>query len=212
MFVALAILSPFFVLGNASGHDFQFHLASWMDAAWQWRQGILYPRWAAWANFGYGEPRFIFYPPASWMLGAGLGLVLPWRMAPGALIWLALVAAGISMYCLARKWMAPNEAIATAALYAANPYNLFLIYYRSDFAELLVSAVFPLLVLFALAIGREGSRGLVPVMRMDWPSSDTERSTAGSRGLTAFGSRTSLGLPELRSRSLFRYRLGQGRL
>ena len=60
--------------------------------------------------------------------------------------------------------------------------------------------------------GREGSRGLVPVMRMDWPSSATERSTAGSRGLTAFGSRTSLGLPELRSRSLFRYRLGQGRL
>ena len=163
MLVASAMILPFFFRGNASGHDFQFHVASWMDAAWQWHQGVFYPRWAAWANFGYGEPRFIFYPPASWVLGAALGSVLPWRMAPGALIWLALLAAGISMYRLAREWMAPSEAIAAAALYTANPYNLFLVYYRSDFAELLVSAVFPLLVLFALRIGREQLRGVPPL-------------------------------------------------
>ncbi len=163
MLVASAIISPFFFRGNASGHDFQFHMASWMDAAWQWHQGVLYPRWAAWANFSYGEPRFIFYPPASWMLGAALGSVLPWRIAPGALIWLALVTAGICMYRLAREWMAPSDAIAAAALYTANPYHLVLVYYRSDFAELLVSAVFPLLVLFALRIGRAGPRVIAPL-------------------------------------------------
>jgi hypothetical protein len=164
---------PMFFLGNASGHDFQFHLASWLDVAGQWREGIVFPRWAEWANWGFGEPRFIFYPPGSWMLGAFLGTLLPWRMAPGAFIWLALVIAGLSMWRLAREWLPERQALAAGVLFAVNPYHLVIVYYRSDFAELLASALFPLLVLAALRVIRDGWRrvpGLALVFSLIWLS------------------------------------------
>lgn len=149
------MIAPMAFLGNASGHDFQFHLASWMDAANQWHEGIIYPRWAEWANWGFGEPRFIFYPPVSWLAGAALGSLLPWRMAPGAFVWLTLVAAGMSMWRLAREWLPGRQAIVAAILFAVSPYNLVIVYYRSDFAELLAAALLPLLVWGALHVARE---------------------------------------------------------
>lgn len=154
------MVTPMFFLGNASGHDFQFHLASWIDVAGQWREGILYPRWAEWANWGFGEPRFIFYPPASWTLGAALGTVLPWSAVPGAYIWLALVCGGMAMWGYAREWLRGNEPIAAAVFFAANPYNIVLVYYRSDFAELLACALFPLLLWGVLRIFRDGWLGM----------------------------------------------------
>jgi len=129
-----------------------------MDVAGQWREGIFYPRWAEWANWGFGEPRFIFYPPASWIIGALLGLLLPWRMVPGVYIWLALIVAGLSMWKFAREWLPQPQAIAAAALFMVNPYNLVTVYYRSDFAELLACALLPLLLWFALDVVRKGAR------------------------------------------------------
>jgi hypothetical protein len=157
---ATAVITPMLFLGQASGHDFQFHLASWLEAAGQWREGILFPRWAEWANWGFGEPRFIFYPPASWMVGAGLGSILPWKLAPGAFIWLALVLAGYSMWRFSREYLPRGEAAGAAVLYAVNPYHLVIAYYRSDFAELLASAIFPLVLWGAVRVLRDGWRSL----------------------------------------------------
>jgi hypothetical protein len=151
--------------GNISGHDFRFHLASWMDARGQWREGIVFPRWAEWANWGFGEPRFIFYPPLSWMMGAALGCLLPWKMTPGAFIWLALMLAGISMWCLARKALPARYANLAAVLYAANPYHLIMAYSRSAFGELLAAALLPLLLWAALDV-IEGEWRKVPALAL----------------------------------------------
>lgn len=163
MATAFAVVLPFFFLGNASGHDFEFHVLSWMEVVSQWKQGISYPRWAAFAHWGYGEARFLFYPPASWNLGALLGLMLPWKIAPGAYIWIALTASGCSMFLFARHWMSRKEALFAAAMYAANPYYLVVVYWRSALAELLAGCLLPLLMLLILRAEKDGPRIIAPL-------------------------------------------------
>jgi hypothetical protein len=155
MVTALTLFLPTLFFGIPSGHDFEFHLNSWMEVLSQWRLGILYPRWAALAHFGYGEARFIFYPPVSWTLGAALGSFLPWWIVPTVYEWIALTLAGCSMFLLARRFMQRRDATFAAALYTANPYHIVSVYWRSAFAELLVSALLPLLLLVLLRPKKE---------------------------------------------------------
>lgn len=167
-FLALATAAflveiPFFFLGTPSGHDVEFHLYSWLEVLRQWKQGVWLPRWAVLAHFGYGEPRFIFYPPASWMLGAALSAIVPWRLASPVYIWLVLILAGASMFVLVRRWLSRPGAIFAAVLYAVNPYHLVIVYWRSAFAELLASCLIPLLFLFVLRAADGQRRAVIPL-------------------------------------------------
>jgi len=163
MVAAFAVVVPFFFLGNPSGHDFEFHVFSWMEVVHQWKEGILYPRWASLAHWGYGEARFLFYPPASWNLGAVLGAFLPWKTVSGAYVWIALGASGFSMFLLARRWLGRNDAIFAAVLYAVNPYHLIVVYWRSALAELLAGCLLPLLLHCVLRADEEGRRMALPL-------------------------------------------------
>src|ERR1700740_2087825 len=102
--VCFLAITPFFWRGSPSGRDFEFHMFSWMEVLGQWKMGIVYPRWAALAHWGYGEARFLFYPPASWALGAALGAILPWKLVPAAYCWIAISLAGVSMYRGGEWW------------------------------------------------------------------------------------------------------------
>jgi len=164
---ALAVEIPFLHYGYPSGHDVDFHLYSWLEVLGQWKQGIFYPRWASLAHFGYGEPRFVFYPPASWTLGAALSAIFPWTWASCVYIWVALTAAGVSMHALASRWLNRRDALFAACLFVANPYHILIVYWRSAFAELLASWLVPLLLLLLLQAaeksGREQWRMVAPL-------------------------------------------------
>lgn len=151
---AAAGVLPFVFWGTLIGHDTLFAASTWIEAAHQWRHGVLWPQWAAGAGFGAGEPRLLFYPPLSWILGGLLFLTLPSRSILGVFGFSALWLAQNSMYRLAGEWMPPRAAVAASLLFAMNPYLLYDLYVRAAYAELLAAAVFPLTLLCAFRLSR----------------------------------------------------------
>lgn len=148
--LALIAVLPLLLHGCSCGHDFDFHLQSWLDAAAQLRRGTFDPAWTTSAAWNAGEPRFLFYPPLSWMLGAALSLLLPLSATALVFTWLALLASGLAMFWLARSYVSAPASLLAGALYLANPYMLFTGFERTANAELLAAAWFPLLLLAAL--------------------------------------------------------------
>jgi len=146
---ALIALSPRFLLGVSCGHDFGFHLISWLETQRSWSQGVLYPHWAQSPNWGAGEPRFVFYPPLTWMLGALLGSAIPWPWVAAGITFLFLSAIGLSTRTLARLFLPAPSATLAGVLATATPYALFTAYERTAFGELAAAAGIPLLLLFA---------------------------------------------------------------
>jgi hypothetical protein len=141
--LAAAIASaPIWLHGPVAGDDFEFHFVSWLNAQQSWLHGIAYPHWATSANFGAGEPRFVFYPPLTWMLGAALGLVLPWT--------LVLAATGLATRALARNALPDVPATLAGCAVLFSGYTLFTAYHRTAFGELAGGFWIPLLLLFAL--------------------------------------------------------------
>lgn len=150
LLAALLALVPELRRGCSCGHDFDFHLLSWMDALRAWRAGIPYPHWTPSANYGAGEPRFVFYPPLTWMLGAALGAVFSWQWVPVALTFLLLAATGLGARTLAREWLEEAPATLAGAIAIFSGYALFTAYERTAFAELSGGFWIALVLKFAL--------------------------------------------------------------
>jgi hypothetical protein len=142
--------APILLHGSFCGDDFEFHAVSWFDVQQSWLHGIAYPHWMPSANYGAGEPRFMFYPPLSWMLGAALGFVLPWPFVPVALIFLFLAATGLAVRALALEALADAPATLAGCAAIFSGFALFTAYERTAFAELTGGFWIPLLLLFAL--------------------------------------------------------------
>jgi len=147
---AVIAVGPLLWRGPACGSDFGFHFVSWIDAARSMSMGVLYPHWASSPNFGAGDPRFVFYPPITWMAGAVLGMLLPWGVVPLVFFILLLAAAGMANRALARQILPDGPATLAGCAAIFLGYPLFSVYKRCDFAELAGGFWIPLLLLFAL--------------------------------------------------------------
>jgi uncharacterized membrane protein len=146
LLTTLGATAVLLVRGPSCGHDFDFHLVSWMEAGRAWHSGALYPHWVDSANYGAGEPRFVFYPPGSWMLGALLGTIAGWHAAPWLFTTICLLLSGFGMRRFASRWLSPPAAVAAGCLYIANPYMLFVAFERAAYGELMAAALIPLLL------------------------------------------------------------------
>ncbi len=166
---AAIAVTPLVVNGSSCGHDFDFHLVNWLEAAQQLRHGNLHPQWAVTPAWNAGEPRLVFYPPLSWTIGALLTLAASaathllaispasalspqtaFTAVPVLYTALALFAAGLALWYAARPLAGDRAALLAATSYLTNPYTLFTAYERSAFAELLAAALFPLLLALLL--------------------------------------------------------------
>jgi len=200
--LATAAVVPIIFIGNPSGHDLEFHLPNWIDVARHWHEGVLYPHWSGGGHFGFGDPRFIVYPPLSWLIGGVLALLLPGAMLQGAYIWLCVAAASLAAFRLAREWFPQRAALWAAALYATNPYMVLVYTHRSAYSELLASAVFPVALLLALRVELPGPAGMRAALHLAFAFGCLWISNVPAAVLGSYGLALALLWMTLRARSL----------
>ncbi len=150
LLAAVVAMVPEFIRGSSCGHDFNVHLVSWFDCLNAWRHGIPYPHWTPSANYGAGEPRFVFYPPLTWMLGAALGAILSWNLAPVALTFIIFAATGLATRALALDSLRDAPATLAGCVSIFSGFTLFTGYERCAFPEFAGGFWLPLILLFVL--------------------------------------------------------------
>jgi hypothetical protein len=147
MICLAALLPAAFVLVGHPGDDVVFHTSSWVEMLEGWRSGVVWPAWAAHANFNLGEPRFYFYPPLSRVIGAALLAMVPVRLVPAVFVWAMLALAGFGTLRLSAGFL-PAEDRPIAALLGITSYYLnVLALVRFAMAELMAAALLPLVLL-----------------------------------------------------------------
>jgi len=150
LLAAAIATAPILLHGPFCGDDFEFHSISWFDVHQTWLHGHLYPHWLSTANYGAGEPRFMFYPPLTWVAGAALGFLLPWQLVPVAMVFLTLAATGLAVRKLALEALPSAPATLAGCTAIFSGFALFTAYERTAFAELTGGFFVPLILLFAL--------------------------------------------------------------
>jgi len=144
----------------APATDAAFALQSARGFAAALDEGVLYPRWIADANHGYGAPTFVYYPPLAYYLAGGATLGLGGAVdGLRVTAFLLALASGLAFLWSFRHRLGTAPAALGAALYVAMPYHLIDAYWRFALAELASFVWLPPLVHFAARTAERPGRG-----------------------------------------------------
>lgn len=154
---ALVITLPVWLFGIPNGNDFPQHYQFAITFFDSVKQGIYYPGWSPFTNYGYGDVGIRFYPPlAYYILIFFRGLLGNWYDASCIAIFLFFFLSGAGFYLWSNEWFSERASLFSAIIYMFAPYHLNQLYKSFLFAELAGSAILPFCFLFATKICRRG--------------------------------------------------------
>jgi uncharacterized membrane protein len=149
--------------GIPSGQDIILHIFHADQFTRSLQEGVVYPRWIADFNNGYGSPNFVFYSPLSYYFVSAITMFTRSLTASMIVaIWFSFFLSGITMYITAKRMFGGLGSLLAALMYVVLPYHLFNIYIRGTFAELFAFIWFPLIILFLYKMMK--SRNLVAMI------------------------------------------------
>lgn len=128
------------------------------------QHGVLFSRWAPDLVYGLGLPLFNFYAPLSYYLAEVLHLLgLSLVNALKAAFCLAILGSGASMYLYVRDVFGETPAIVAAVAYIYAPYQLYDSFFRGILPEVLVLALFPLVMWSFRRLATLGNRRYIVI-------------------------------------------------
>jgi uncharacterized membrane protein len=135
--------------GVPSAQDMIFHVFQADQFNHVLHEGVLYPRWIADFNNGYGSPTFVFYSPLSYYFVSAIMFLTNSLIASMIIaIWFSFFLSGIAMFIATKKMFGGSGNPLPALFYQIIPFHLFDLYVRGTFAELFAYIWFPLIILF----------------------------------------------------------------
>ena len=150
------------LLNTRGGGDSPFLLQRLHQLAAALADGHFPVRWMPDANYGYGYPFYNYYAPLSIYIAAafrflGFSFVRAIHLAQLA----GFAVAGLGMFYLGRRWLRSRWAgLLAAVAYTVAPFHMVNIYTRGDsLAEFWAMAFYPLILLAADGLFREGEKG-----------------------------------------------------
>jgi hypothetical protein len=140
-----------------STHDLTNHyfmMGQFESAA---RSGVLYPRWLAEGNKGYGIATMNYYPPGFFYLTTFVNALFnDWHSTLLFIMILAFGGSGIALYFLARTFYGRVPSATAALVYILLPYHQIDLYWRGALPELMGFVIIPLTLYFAYRVGTLG--------------------------------------------------------
>ncbi len=155
--VSAAVVMPMYFNGIPNGNDLPQHYQFAQTFKQAVADGVIYPRWSAASNGGFGDVGIRFYPPFSYyVLVVAESATGNWYDASLITFCFWFFLSGIGVYLWTREYFSPNASLLAAACYIAAPYHVNQIFNAFTYAEFAAAAILPFCFLFVTRICRFG--------------------------------------------------------